>query len=155
MATLLEPAYLNEHGVYMAISNKHKTVAIAVTTALLFLIYYWSTSAERTFINAIRAQVKADATMVDLSEYMNNEWETVCLSNGYDGPLTLRKYGRTYQPVGDAQDGAWGLIFIRPDGAFDAVSGGRRYGFQFDFGCLDRKAAKLKYLTERDVWVKY
>jgi hypothetical protein len=128
--------------------RKRKVSILLAAVAVFFLAIYLAKSDERTFVKVVQDQLRIGSEVIDLSTSMGDEWETVCNSHGYDSLITLSKYGRTYQPVGAPQDGAWGLIFIKKDGSFESVTGSCRQGFDFDFGCLDRSNAKLTYLKQ-------
>lgn len=132
-----------------------KALLFLASVLVLFLLIYWSGSDERAFVKEMQDQLRLGTGIIDLSRSMGNEWETVCHSHGYDGPITLKKYDRTYDPVGSPQDGAWGLIFIKKDGSFDGITGSCKQGFNFDFGCLDRRNAKLTYSTQDDVCTEF
>jgi hypothetical protein len=128
-----------------------RKVSISLAAVLVFfLAIYWSGSDKRAFVKEIQDQLRLGTGIIDLSKTMGDEWETVCHGHGYDEPITLKKYGRTYDPVGSPQDGAWGLIFIKKNGSFDSITGSCRQGFNFDFGCLDRRNAILAYSTQDD-----
>lgn len=102
--------------------HKHKVKIFLAAVVVLFLFFFWSERKERAFVNEIQDQLRLQAGVIDLSKVMGDEWETVCDSHGYDGPIKLTKYDRTYEPVGSPQDGAWGLIFINKDGTYDYTS---------------------------------
>ncbi len=100
-------------------------------------------------------KINSGATELDFSELKEGNWEMVCNSSGYDGELHIKKYNRTYPAVGDAQDGAWGLLFISSDGAYETVTGSRSDGFGLDFGCMNRESAKLVRKAGRNnLWVQ-
>lgn len=83
-----------------------------------------------------------------MSSLQPGEWETVCESNGYDEPLRLARYGKTFPNVGAMQDGAWGLLFIHADGSYDAIAGSCQGGFHVVFPkrrCIPRGEAYLQY----------
>lgn len=61
---------------------------------------------EALFLYRLSVARVDDAAQIDLGKMMPGDWEMVCESHGYDGPLYLERYGRTYQPVGPAQDSA-------------------------------------------------
>lgn len=126
-------------------ARKHKVSIFFAAVTVFAVVIYSSKSDERAFVMEMQDQLRLATGIIDLSKTMGDDWETVCHSHGYDEPITLKKYGRTYDPIGSPQDGAWGLIFIKKDGSFDSVTGSCRQGFNFDFGCLDRSNAKLTY----------
>lgn len=89
-----------------------------------------------------------------MAKLIPGTWELVCDSSGYGGPVYLQQYNRTYEPVGEMQDGAWGLIFIQKDGTFVSETGSRRHGFTFDFGCIEKSKARLTLKNSAElVWV--
>lgn len=133
----------------------HKVPITLAAVLILFLTVYWSGSDERAFVKGMQDQLRLGTGIIDLSKTMGDEWETVCHSHGYDGPITLKKYGRTYDPVGSPENGAWGLIFIKKDGSFDSITGSCRQGFNFAFGCLDRSNAKLAYSTQDNACTRF
>ncbi len=112
------------------------------------LIYWYAEDKSRLFINAVTAEIDAGAKELDLARLMPGEWEFVCVSHPYDGPLYLEKYQREYRPVASAQDGSWGLIFIESNGTYESAVGSCRHGFNFSFGCVERSNAILAVKRE-------
>lgn len=99
---------------------------------------------EAHFLYRLSLAKANNAQTLNLAELMPGDWEMVCESSGYDGPLHLERYGRTYEPVGHPQDSSWGLIFISADGSFTAASGScRAPGLEPLGGCLERREALL------------
>jgi hypothetical protein len=117
-------------------------------TCFFVLIGIWlhfgapTTLAEATFLSKVAARL---GQPIELAELMPTDWEMVCESHGYDGPLYIKKYDKTYSPAAPSQDGVWGLIFIRADGSYTQAVGSCRYpGMQFDLnGCVTAKSIKL------------
>lgn len=106
---------------------------------------------ELLFLARLAAARMSSEANLKLSDLMPTEWETVCESHGYDGPLTLQRYHRTYQPVAPPQDAIWGLIFIKPDGSFTKAVGSCRFpGVQVRIagGCLASRSANLKQVPD-------
>jgi len=130
---------------------------LTISVAVLLMAWYWSSvKLDREFTRSVQTEIDRGAKELDLSKLMKGEWETVCNIHSYDGPTYIKKYNRTYPPAGAAQDGAWGLTFINPDGSYESAVGSRKNGFSFDFGCLDRADAKLVRKTENGVlWIPY
>lgn len=83
----------------------------------------WPNSlAEYRFLSKVSSLSKTPGTSMRLQVMMEGEWEIVCDAHGYGGDFYLAQYGQTYPSVGDMQDSAWGIIFIRADGTYAAVS---------------------------------
>ena len=78
---------------------------------------------------------------VTLAEVYKGEWETVCSSHPYDGPLHLKKYNKTYAPVASGHDNSWGLIFIEKDGKKRNLTGTCKDGFKISLGCALKSEA--------------
>lgn len=135
-----------------------KNLKVTVVAGLVFLscLFLWSSWRERAFISKLLAELDGGKIHVDMVHVMDGDWELMCFSHPYDGPLYLKKYDKTYAPVAAAQDGAWGLLFINPDGSFNAVSGSRRDGFEFDpnMVCVERTAAKFEFVPTKKRWVR-
>jgi hypothetical protein len=137
-------------------SMKVKIILFAV--ALIFTImtiWYWITTKQNSdFVSRVQKEIQSDSTELVFSKLKDGNWEMVCLSSGYDGELHIKRYNKTYPPVGDAQDGAWGLIFIKSDGSYETVTGSSGDGFNFNFGCMSRETAKLVRKTgHENLWV--
>jgi hypothetical protein len=98
--------------------------------------------AEATFLSKAAARL---GQPIELAELMPTDWEMVCESHGYDGPLYIQKYNKIFSPAAPSQSGVWGLIFIRADGSFTQAVGSCQYpGMQFDLnGCVTAKSIKL------------
>lgn len=91
--------------------------ATLVAVALLWAVFDLPDSyAEWRLRGELQAKAATGAELVVLSELVKEEWETVCFSHAYDGPLYLQRYGRTYPASDASSDGAWGLLFIQRDG---------------------------------------
>lgn len=107
------------------------------------------------FISRLQEVIDAGKTHVDMVSVLKGDWELMCFSHPYDGPLHLKKYGRTYPVVADSQDGAWGFLLIRADGSYESVSGSGRDGFEFDANlvCVERKNAKFEFVPAHKQWV--
>lgn len=106
-----------------------------------------SSLAEAIFL--FRISAAAGVRELDLAELMPGDWELVCESHGYDGPLRLDRYGRTYPPAAPPQDGVWGLVFIAADGSYESAVGSCRYpGVGIHLGpgrvCVERSGATLR-----------
>lgn len=123
--------------------------AIAVSLAMIFA---WSTLgyprsiAEARFLSKLKSILPKNVEKIELTELMPDEWEMVCASNGYDEPLYLKKYNKTFPTAGAMQDGSWGLIFIKTDGTFDLVSSSCGQGTYIGFSggiCLSREKSSL------------
>ena len=99
---------------------------------------------EARFLHRLSVAKADDARTLDLAALMPGDWEMVCESHGYDGPRYIERYGRSYEPVGAAQDSAWGLIFIAADGSVTGAAGSCRVpGLLPLGGCLERAQAVL------------
>lgn len=131
-----------------AISLKRSLWLIAAALPGILLLWhqlgYPYSFDEARFLYRLSLAKANNAQTLNLAELMPGDWEMVCESSGYDGPLYLERYGRTYEPVGRPQDSSWGLIFISADGSFTAASGScRAPGLEPLGGCLERKDALL------------
>lgn len=76
--------------------------------------------AEARFLSALRE--RASDNTLDLGRLMPGDWELACDAHGYGGDFRVERYGRTYPAVGQMQDGAWGIVFIRADGTFKTAA---------------------------------
>jgi hypothetical protein len=129
-------------------------LAISIVAAALGALWVSlgspSSLGEARFLNRVASAIKNDTQELSLPELMPGNWELVCDSHGYDGPLYLKQYGRTYPPVAPPQDGVWGLLFISSDGSFVSAVGSCRYpGVQLDAnGCTKRSRASLRVQPE-------
>ncbi len=128
-------------------SKRHHWIGAA---AILGILLIWHRLGdpysfdEARFLYRLSLAKAQNAQTLNLAEMMPGDWEMVCESHGYDGPLYLERYGRTYAPVGPAQDSTWGMIFISADGSFTAASGSCRVpGLQPRPGCLEKAEAIL------------
>lgn len=118
--------------------------AVAVSAAIAWNYAGAPTSiAEARFLNGF-SKVRA-SERIDLAKLMPGDWELVCESHGYDGPMYLKKYNRTYEPVAAPDDATWGLIFISADGSYVPASGSCRLNHAKFYvnGCSPRESAKL------------
>jgi hypothetical protein len=100
---------------------------------------------EARFLHKASGQISSGAKELDLAKLMPGDWELVCDSHAYDGPLHLKRYNKTFEPASRAQDDAWGLIFISPDGSYQSASGSCRVldaELSTD-GCIERAKAKF------------
>jgi hypothetical protein len=101
---------------------------------------------EAVLLSRLKAISLSNEQLIDLSKFMSNEWELVCESHGYDEPLFLSKYNKTFPTTGAMHDGAWGLIFINKDGTFDSAASSCSSGIVLKFSdirCLPRAQAIL------------
>ena len=129
---------------------------IAVVGVLLLVIWGWkmvgfATSLdEAVFLRRLSAKVSSRSHEIQLSELMPGDWELVCESHGYDGPLYVKRYNKTFNPVAPAQDSVWGLIFISKNGSFtSAVASCRISAVNLrTSGCTERENATLIRETE-------
>jgi len=119
--------------------------------ACLFAIGGWSMFGyatsfdEAVFLRRLSAEVSSGALEIKLLELMPGDWEVVCESHGYDGPLYLKRYNKTFDPVAPPQDAVWGLIFISKNGSFSsAVASCRTSKVKLNTnGCTERENAIL------------
>ena len=119
---------------------------IATTIAWGFLGFPTSLD-EATFLHRLSSKVSAGVQKIILSELMPGDWELVCSSHSYDGPLYLKQYNKTFPTVA-SDDGGWGLIFISKDGSFSSAVGscGRQAGTYISLEphfCVKRSDAVL------------
>ena len=138
---------------------KRKTWLGFAATALALLFFVWSrlhypySYAEALFLSSLISASSKNVEKIDLAELMPQDWEMACESHGYDEPLHLTKYQKTFPTAGAMQDGSWGLIFIRTDGSFNLVSSSCRTGVYLRFSgnrCLTREKAILIKDRERE-----
>lgn len=133
------------------ISNSVICIVLASLITVMFYLWNWN---ENQFISLLNHKASTEDHNLNLDEAVQGDWELVCSSHPYDGPMHLKKYNRTYEPVADAEDGAWGLIFIESDGDYFSMSGSIIDGFDFrKLACLPREKAKFKYDVKRKSWV--
>lgn len=119
---------------------------MAIASLSIWIYFGAPASVNELIVNRrIAALTSPKPTSIDLRDLNPGDWETVCDSHAYDGPLYLKKYDRTYQPVAPPHDGVWGLLFIRKDGTFTEAVGSCRYpGVKLDLnGCKDARSVKL------------
>lgn len=123
---------------------------------LLVLLLLWSFSgfprswSEYQFHSKVRKFSDSTAAEILFKELIPADWETVCESHGYDGDLYLERYKKTYPAAGAMNDGAWGVIFVQPDGSHQSVSGSCASGAFIRFGsetCLNRNTAVLRRVS--------
>ncbi|MES2191788.1 MAG: hypothetical protein V4454_16830 [Pseudomonadota bacterium] len=138
----------------MKIRNAMITVGMTSLALLSVWLYFGApTSAQQLSLNRrIAAVITSKPISIDLRDLNPDDWETVCDSHAYDGPMYLKKYNRTYDPVAPPHDGVWGLIFIRSDGTFtDAVGSCRYPGVKLDVnGCREARSIKLLLKNSQD-----
>jgi hypothetical protein len=141
------------------LSRSAKLGGTAAVLALLLFgwsrLHYPYSYAEALFLPSLISASSNDMEKIDLAELMPGDWETVCESHGYDEPLHLTKYQKTFPTAGAMQDGSWGLIFIRSDGSFNLVSSSCRAGVYLHFSgnrCQLREKAMLVQDTSRQDW---
>ncbi len=154
-----------------AIQNKQKLLHSKLwkwiwTFLLLFLgaAFTWSrfgfpySVAEAAFLSNLAKASASDAQRIDLAVLMSGKWEMVCESNGYDEPLFVKKYNKSFPVAGQSQDGAWGLIFIEPNGAYTSASSSCGKGTHIIFSierCLPREKALLNRESKSGLCEKF
>jgi hypothetical protein len=122
---------------------------IVVALALLFTwskLGYPQSLAEARFLSKLKSAASKDVQHISLTELMPGDWETVCESHGYYGPLYVEKYDKTFPATGAMQDGAWGLIFIKTDGTYEPISSSCGQGVNINFSnviCFSRGESVL------------
>ncbi|MBV0934708.1 hypothetical protein [Marinobacterium weihaiense] len=131
-----------------------KLAVVAVLFVAFASLYFVLNRHERAFVSLLQNEIEEGRARVDLAVVFDGDWELMCFSHPYDGPLKLDKYGISYPPVADAQDGAWGFLFIKADGSYRSVSGSRSDGFEFDpdLVCIEQKDAKFQFAPDRKRW---
>jgi len=135
-----------------SLSRKFRIAALvaALLAALLgcaWLARAWFSLGQTRFIAQLERGFSSTGT-VPLSKLHPGDWQLVCESNGYDEPLHLAQFNKTYPNAGAMQDGAWGLLFIGADGQYEAIAGSCANGFHVTFPqrrCLPRAEAYLTY----------
>lgn len=107
---------------------------------------------EANFLHRASAQISSGANALNLAELMPGDWELVCESHGYEGPMYLERYDKTFEPVSRFQDAAWGLIFISADGSYRTAAGScSPGGVRFSTnGCIERAEATFVREPEKD-----
>jgi hypothetical protein len=86
----------------------------------------------------------SDRAELDLGNLMPGDWELACDAHGYGGDFYVRKYARNYPAAGQMQDGAWGIVFISPDGSFQSAASTCAKGTYLDLrGCVARAQSGL------------
>ena len=102
---------------------------------------------EALFRYRLEERVKHDAVVIPLKDILRSDWEMVCEVHPYDGPIQVKKYGKTYEaPSRYAHDSVWVLMFLNSQGNPIFVSGGCTKGGIFLKGgarCLEREMAVL------------
>jgi len=131
-------------------SSKRTAVLGGAIIVVFLLLFAWSklryphSYAEAIFLSNLITKSSNNTEQIDLGELMPTKWETVCESHGYDKPIYLPKYRKTFPTVGAMQDGAWGLIFIKADGTFAQAASSCGTGMYLEFRgdrCLSRSEA--------------
>jgi hypothetical protein len=100
---------------------------------------------EAIFLRKLSSRVSSGDVSISLPKLMPGDWELVCESHGYGGPLYLKRYDKTFEPAAPPQDGVWGLIFIAKDGSYSSAVASRRSSstyLRLD-GCIERAQAIL------------
>ena len=116
-----------------------------------YLIWRWD---DRNLISYLNDKRENGDYYADFNLAVDSDWELVCDSHPYDGPLYLKKYDRTYEPVAWSQDSAWGLLFIDKNGDYFAITGSESDGVDFhNLGCLPRDKAKFEFDVSRKAWI--
>lgn len=137
----------------MPLISRNIRISLVAIGALVCTVIAWSVLGcptsidEAVFLRRVSSSASAGSQELKLAQLMPGDWELVCESHGYDGPLYLRRYERTYPPAAPSQDGVWGLIFIAKDGSYrSAVGSCGRVGANLTFEphvCIDRPRAIL------------
>jgi len=141
-----------------------KRSARTFVTGLLLLAFvstaiFWFISSldETRFLNRLKTATASGAVEISLMKMMPGDWELVCESHGYDGPLYLERYKKTFYPVAPPQDGVWGLIFIARDGSYhSAAASCRDTGVRLlTNGCTEREKAILLREPDTSACITY
>jgi hypothetical protein len=121
--------------------------ALVVVLALMVGMVGWSifmpaSWAEYHFRSRLSGMAASRQTISLDSLFPSPKWELACDSHGYAGPLYLKEYNRTFPPAAPSADGAWGIIFIEPDGSYTPIVGscGRGGTYVQLKGCVPRQA---------------
>jgi hypothetical protein len=127
---------------------------------MVCLVFLWWTAGfprsllEYSFLSALKSITSSKVEEVSLSSLMPTDWETVCVSHGYDDDLYLAKYNKKFPTAGPLQDGYWRLTFIQPDGTYNQVSSWCSRGSYFRFsgrGCLTRDKSTLHRMPMNEI----
>jgi hypothetical protein len=131
--------------------NKFTFQSVLGIVLVLLLLWYAAgfprSYSEYRFHSGLKVFSASTASEIFLKSLMPAEWETVCESHSYDGDLYLEKYQKTYPAAGAMNDGAWGVIFIKPDGSYESVHSSCANGAFIRFNsetCLSRDNAFLR-----------
>jgi hypothetical protein len=121
-------------------------VIVAGVVTWSFLGYPTSLD-EAFFLHRLSSNISAGSQELRLSELMPGDWELVCESHSYDGPLYLKRYEKIYPPSAPPQDGVWGFVFISKDGSYRSTVGscgstGAHISLH-PLGCIERQMAVL------------
>ena len=122
------------------------TLGRSLLASLLLVMIWWSCGAptslsEAIFYANLKYSVSDSDEKIELNKLMPGKWEMVCGSDGYDGPVFIEKHNKWYQPVGYAQDGWWGLLFVFPDGSYKPAT--NHIPSIYMEGCAERDKAIL------------
>jgi hypothetical protein len=79
--------------------------------------------AEALFLHRLAKQIEAGTDTIDLAALMPGDWELMCDGHAYNDGAYVAKYNRKYPAVSHSDKGAWGLLFISPDGSYNYASG--------------------------------
>ena len=147
----------NKLAIFIKFLLKRVAFIVLVIASIFLAILLWhklqypTTVREAVFQWNLNSFLQSDAEQTTASALMPGDWELVCESNGYDAPLHLPKYEKTFPPVGAMRDGSWGIIFIENTASFRSASGSCKLGSYIDFPtdrCIQRSEAIIKKTNE-------
>ena len=141
-------------------ASRHLRAALITTGLVLSVAATWSflgyptSFDEGLFLHKLSSSVSSKSKELKLAELMPGDWELVCESHSYDGPLYLKRYNKTFPPAAPSQDGVWGFIFIAKDGSYSSAVGScGRIGVHLTFEphlCIERSKAILSLTGNRE-----
>ena len=143
----------------MPLTSRNDHIPLIAAGVVIFVVTVWrffgypTSLDEAIFLHKLSSSVSAGASSLRLAEMMPGDWELVCESHSYDGPLHLKHYNKTYPPAAPSQDGVWGFIFIAKDGSYRSAVGscgsvGAHLNFDPRF-CIKRHEAYLFLSPDR------
>lgn len=140
-------------GIAMSLLPRNYRTPLITTGVVIFVVTVWrffgypTSFVEAIFLHKLSSSISAGSSELRLAELMPGDWELVCESHGYDGPLYLKRYNKTYTPAAPSQEGVWGFVFIAKDGSYrTAVGSCASVGVYLNFDprfCIKRHEANL------------
>lgn len=136
---------------------RHRAAHIVVATSIVAgLLAIWIAAgtpwsfAEARFIQRLSSATKDASPNISLRTLMPGDWQLVCDAHCYQGEIRLSDFDKTFPPISDCTENAWGLLFISPDGSYTSARGGCGSNMPVYIrigGCVSRERAVLKRTT--------